>query len=153
MIFKSIIQSIFYSGIVLFFMAILLYFFSGNNDDYSEFWLIFLINSVFLFPFFFFAKKLKVTENNLNLHEKFSTLINSSVSYLKNLGKNYSIHPADALLFADLMNFLSENILERRKNLEKYEKFILSNYKYLYIFRLRIPKEIENFFINEKIKL
>lgn len=64
-----------------------------------------------------------------------------------------NIHHADQLLFAELINYFSENILNREKNLKKYEKMIKKRYCYFYILRFSIPEEIKKFFEISKIQL
>lgn len=89
----------------------------------------------------------------LSKKENFHHIISLISSYFHIISEKKNIHYVDSLFFADLMNFVSENILERRRNLEKYEKFVKNNYKYFYVFQFKIPEEIENFFQKEKTEL
>lgn len=96
-------------------------------------------------------KCLKGFDTKVHLREYFSLLINTMISYLSQI-KDSAIHHTDALFFADLMNFLWENILERKKRIEKYEKFFYNNYRYFCI-QFSVPEEIEKYFNKEKIQL
>lgn len=89
---------------------------------------------------------------NRNLDNHFFILQNATKTYLEIISRE-NIHHADQLLFAELINYFSENILNREKNLKKYEKMIKKRYCYFYILRFSIPEEIKKFFEISKIQL
>lgn len=62
-----------------------------------------------------------------NLSEDFARGEDFMYSYFDKFYGQY-LHPADILLFADVMNYFSENILQRNKNIVENEKNFSKKY-------------------------
>lgn len=114
----------------------------------SNFWIIsFLPFGIFIFVLF--------TTKTLNLTNNREIYFRDGIHFVVNFFKifaNKTPHPVDILLFADIMKYFSENILERQKILIKNENAIRKNYTLLFIL-FGIPTEIQNFLTEEKKKL
>lgn len=82
-----------------------------------------------------------------NLSEDFTHGRDFMYSYFDTFYGHY-LHPADILLFADVMNYFSDNILQRNNNIMENEK----NFSKKYFFE-KTRNKIQNFLIEEKIKL
>lgn len=82
-----------------------------------------------------------------NLSEDFTHGRDFMYSYFDAFYGHY-LHPADILLFADVMNYFSDNILQRNKNIAENEK----NFSKKYFFE-KTRDKIQDFFREEKIKL